>query len=175
MHLVDRDGGDIPWNSFTESGRLYQSVFPLSRFVHLRVLTDMVNVEWKTARHFQFGGKYAIPIQRFPSGGKRYAEIGMNHVNPLSGKLSPELHKEVVSRPLKCVLLIPCDHVQKTSGAAMLLRCIGDYYERIGLFALQFVGEILDVDGNLERFVMSNDHDVAIEGFHFEREWVRLG
>ncbi|KAK7892225.1 hypothetical protein LTR67_007321 [Exophiala xenobiotica] len=175
VRLVERDGGTTKWEDFVVSGRLRKSPFPLSQYIRLYAVTAMIQVSHLATSRIQHGGAYVVPVQRLPQGRVRYAQISLGYSTSPGGKLSPDLHAELVSKPSKCVFLISPDDERKLYGIALLLRAVGAHLERIGSFQLDYLGDVYDADGNHDSFLMSTDEKAAIEGFDFQREWISLG
>ena len=90
--------------------------------------------------------------------------------------MNPELHAEVVSKPMRCALLIPPDNERKLYGIGWLLRSVGDVSERVGSFQLDYTGNVYDKNGNNDSFLVSTDPRATVDEFEALRwEWIRLG
>ncbi|KAK5447934.1 hypothetical protein LTS15_009433 [Exophiala xenobiotica] len=175
VRVVERDGSTTKWEDFVVSGRLRESPFPLSQYIHLYAVTAMIQVSHLATSRIQHGGAYVVPVQRFPGGRVRYAQVSLGYSTSSGGKLNPDLHAELVGKPSKCVSLISPDDERKLYGIALLLRAVGTHFERIGSFQLDYLGDVYDADDNYDSFLMSTDEKAAIEGFDFQREWISLG
>jgi hypothetical protein len=134
-----------------------------------------VQITYLATSLIQYGGAYVFPIQQFTGGKVRYAMISLDYGLSPSGKLDDELHATVVNNPTKCMVLIPPDNEQKLYGIGLLLRPVGDVFERFGSVQMDYNGNVYDAEGNYDSFLMSTDPKSTIEGLDLNREWIRLG
>jgi hypothetical protein len=175
VRLVKQDGSIISWKEFVKSGGMKENPLPLSRHIELFVQTTFVQITYLATSLIQYGGAYVFPIQQFTGGKVRYAMISLDYGFSPSGKLDDELHATVVNNPTKCMVLIPPDNEQKLYGIGLLLRPVGDVFERFGSVQMDYNGNVYDAEGNYDSFLMSTDPKSTIEGLDLNREWIRLG
>ncbi|KIW67241.1 hypothetical protein PV04_06506 [Phialophora macrospora] len=175
LRFVKQDGSMLSWKEFVKSGSMKENPLPLSRYIELFVQTTFVQITYLTTSLIQYGGAYVIPVQHFAGGKVRYAIISLNYGFSSSGKLDDELHATIVNSPTKCMVLIPPDNEQKLYGIGLLLRPVGDVFERFGSVQLDYNGNVYDADGGYDSFLMSTDPKATIEELDLNREWIRLG
>ncbi|KAJ9607889.1 hypothetical protein H2200_007968 [Cladophialophora chaetospira] len=176
IRLVEEDGSTMDWDEFVSAGRLKYTLYPLSQYIELCAKTTLVQVTFLTTSSVQYGGAYFIPVQRFPEGKMRYAQVTLNYGISEGGKLNPELHAELIGSPMKCLLLISPDNERKLYGNGWLLRSLDGFWEQVGSFQLDYIGNVYDRNGNVDSFMMDTDPGATMEGFSdLEREWLRVG
>lgn len=177
IRLVEQDGNTTSWKEFVSTGRLRDTVFPISQYIELYIQTVAVQLVHLASSRFQGGGAYVVPVQRLPEGKVRYTQVNLNYgVSGAAGTLGPELHAELVGKPAQCILPIVPDNEQKLYGNVWVLRCVGDHSEIVGIFQLDYMGDVYDVEGNYDSFLLNTDPKSTVEGFSdLERKWIRIG
>lgn len=178
IRLVEADGtSTTSWRDFATSGRLADTVFPLSRFLELYVQTAPVRLQYMTTPRIQGGGGcYMVRVQGLPGNKTRYAQVHLccTHFLP-SGEVDPVLKNDLTMRDLKCIFLLPRDNETRKYGIGWVLRDVDGVSEKVGSFQIDYMGDFYDADGAYAGFIMPDDENVRVEGFETTREWVRIG
>ena len=175
LRIVESEGSVADWDNFVNKGQLQATVFPASQYIHLHAWTASVQVVHLVTPMYQYGGAYAVPLQRLGHN-MRYSKIALNYDISSSGKLEPEMHGQVVgNRHMKCVMIRRPDIKHRKSGIAILLRPIDEYYERIGTFSIDFIGQIFDSHGTYVGFHVDIEKGEIELLQDVKKEWVCLG
>ncbi|KAK6376572.1 hypothetical protein LTS17_007167 [Exophiala oligosperma] len=175
--LADKGGSTdvIKWEDFVARSRPEDGIFPVSQYIQLHAQTCMVQVRHLPTANASKDQKYVVPIQRLPGGKVRYASVSLGYTcSSETSKLNDSLHAELVQQPSKCVLFVPYDDERKKYGIALLLRKLEGHYERIGMFQLDYLGDVYDEMGKKDSFMLDTDERAAIERFNFKKEWICL-